>query len=90
MPALLLGHVVEELGGGREIAPQPVREALVDARILLLVGDGEGEHLALGELGERFHGRRGLLFRGVLNGSGGVWQAGCGRARRDPGMHGMQ
>ena len=53
--ALLLGHVVEEAGRGGKVGPQPVREALVDARILLLVGDRQRDHLALGELRQRLH-----------------------------------
>src|ERR671912_185250 len=51
MAAFFLGHVVEDTGGGVIFGPQPVSEALVDARVFFFVRDREREHLALGEVG---------------------------------------
>ena len=55
MAALLLGHVLENVRGGVEIGAQAVGEALVDARILLLVGDRQREDFTLGQFGQGFH-----------------------------------
>ena len=48
MRVLLGGHLVEHFGGRRVIFVQAVGEIGVNARILLLVADGEGQDLALG------------------------------------------
>ena len=45
---LLGGHLVKHFGGRRVIFVQAVGEIGVNARILLLVADGEGQDLALG------------------------------------------
>jgi hypothetical protein len=55
MRVLLGGHLVEHFGGRRIVFVQAVREIGVDARILLLVADGEGEYLALGQVVEIAH-----------------------------------
>ena len=53
---LLLGHLVEHLGGGGELLAQALGEAAVDAAVLFLVGDGERQHFLLGQIGKSFHG----------------------------------
>ena len=45
---LLRRHLVEHFGGRRVIFVQAVGEIGVNARVLLLVADGEGQDLALG------------------------------------------
>ncbi len=45
---LLGGHLVEHLRAGGVVFVQAVGEIGVDARVLLLVADGEGQNLALG------------------------------------------
>ena len=45
---LLAGHFVEHFGAGRVVLEQTVGEVGVDAAVLLLVADGEGQHFALG------------------------------------------
>ena len=42
-----LGHLVEHLGRGGELLAQALGEAAVDAAVLFLVGDGEGQHFLL-------------------------------------------
>ena len=59
MAVLLLGHALEHLGGGREIVAQALDEIAIDARVLLLVLDGKGEHLAIRQVGEGALGREG-------------------------------
>ena len=54
---LLLRHLVEHLGGGGKLLAQALGEAAVDAAVLLLVGDGERQHLLLGQVGKVLHGR---------------------------------
>jgi hypothetical protein len=54
---LFLGHLVEHLGGGRKLLAQTFREAAVDAAVLVLIGDREGEDFLLGQIGETLHGR---------------------------------
>ena len=39
------------LAGGRILRAQAFGEAAIDAAVLLLVGDGEGEDFLLGEVG---------------------------------------
>ena len=45
---LLGGHLVEHFRAGGIVFVQAVGEIGVDARVLLLVADGEGQNLALG------------------------------------------
>ena len=53
---VLLGrHVREDLGAGGIVLAQAVGEVGVDAPVLLLVGDRQREHLALGEVVEIAH-----------------------------------
>jgi len=49
---LLLGHALEEPGGVREFVAQAIGVGAVDAGVVLFGGDGEGEDLALREVGE--------------------------------------
>jgi hypothetical protein len=48
-------HLVEHLRGVRETGAQPLGEVAVDAAVLLLVADGEGEDFLLGKVGEALH-----------------------------------
>jgi fructose-1-phosphate kinase PfkB-like protein len=48
MFVLLIRHLDEHLGGGGVVLAQVVGEVGVDASVLFLVGDRQGEHLALG------------------------------------------
>ena len=48
MPHLLVGHLVEHLGRGGEWLAQALGETAVDAAVLVLAGDGEGEDFLLG------------------------------------------
>jgi len=59
VPALLRRHVVENVRRGRKVFAALVRKRLIDAGVLLLVGDGQREDLARGEFVEVQHGRRG-------------------------------
>src|SRR5262249_49949630 len=52
---LLARHLLEHLGRARILRPQPVGKAVVDAGILLLAGDGEGEDLLLPQIGKALH-----------------------------------
>jgi hypothetical protein len=52
---LLLGHLVEHLGGGGKLLAQAFGEAAVDAAVLLLVGNGERQHFLFGQVGKVFH-----------------------------------
>ena len=46
---VLLGrHFLEHFRAGRKVLGKAVGEIRVDAAVLLLVADGEGQHLALG------------------------------------------
>jgi hypothetical protein len=45
---LLRRHLVEHFGGSRVIFVHTVGEIGIDARVLLLVADGEGQNLTLG------------------------------------------
>ena len=56
MRVLLGRHLVEHFGGRRVIVVQAVGEIGENARVLLLVADGEGQDLALGEIVEIAHG----------------------------------
>jgi hypothetical protein len=54
MAALFLGHAFEEPCGGRKFRRAGLGEALVDAAVLFLVGDGQRQNLALREFGDAF------------------------------------
>ena len=55
---VLLGrHFDEHLGGGGIVLAQALGEVGVDAPVLLLVGDRQGEHFALGKIVEIAHRR---------------------------------
>ena len=47
MTILLRGHLVEHFRAGREVVMQTVGEIGENARVLLLVADGEGQNFAL-------------------------------------------
>ena len=53
---LLRRHLVEHFGARRVVVVQPVGEIGENARVLLLVADGEGQNLALGQVIEIAHG----------------------------------
>jgi hypothetical protein len=59
---LLIGHFVEHFRGRRKLCTQAFGEAAIDAAVLLLVGDGEGEDFLLGEVGKAFHGRSSYIL----------------------------
>src|SRR4051812_1458947 len=68
MTLLLLGHFAEDLGGIRITLGEIFREAEIDAAILFLAGNGDREHLALGQFGKRFHQKYSpYIFRIILN-----------------------
>jgi hypothetical protein len=48
----LLRHAVEQLGAVREVAPQALGVAAVDAGVVLFGGDGERQHLLFGKIAE--------------------------------------
>ena len=50
----LLGHLVEDLGGGGKIVAQSHREPAVDAAVLVLGGNGQRQDFLLGEIAEAF------------------------------------
>jgi hypothetical protein len=52
----LLRHFVEDLRRCRILPAQAFGEAPVDAAVLVLAGDGEGDDLLFAELGKAFHG----------------------------------
>ena len=55
---LLLGHLFEDLGGGRKRIAQALSVLAIDAPVLLLEGDGERENLARLQICKRFHCER--------------------------------
>ncbi len=57
MLVLLPRHVGEDVGGVGEIVAQAVGEVGVDAAILLLAADGEGEDFSFGQTIETPHAR---------------------------------
>ena len=59
MAVLLVGHLLEDLGGRGVVVAQALDEVAVDAGVLLLVLDGKGENLAIAEVGEGALGRKG-------------------------------
>ncbi len=52
---LLVRHLVEHLGGGREGLAQAFGEAAIDAAVLVLVGNGERQDFLLGKIGKALH-----------------------------------
>ena len=58
MPVLLSRHFVEHFGACRVVVVQAVGEIGKNARVLLLVADGEGQNLALGQVLELAHDLR--------------------------------
>ena len=56
MARLLVGHLVEHLGGGRVLLAQALGKAAVDPAVLVLIGDRERQDFLFGEIGETFHG----------------------------------
>ena len=61
---LLLRHLLEDLGGGGIALAQILGEGHVDARVLFLGGNGEGQDFAWGQFGKGFHRR----LHGILEG----------------------
>ena len=55
---LLRRHLVEHFGACRVIVMQAIGEIGKNARVLLLIADGEGQNLALGQVVELAHGLR--------------------------------
>ena len=62
----LFGHLVEYLCGGRELLAQTFGKTAIDAAILFLVGDGEGQNFLLAEIGKSFHALPRCRPRNVL------------------------
>ena len=56
MAALLLGHLLKDPGGIRIAFGEVLGEAHVDAAVFLLGRDRNGQHFALGQIGEILHG----------------------------------
>jgi hypothetical protein len=56
MLVFLRRHVLKYFGAVGVVFPQALGEVGVDAAILLLRADGQGQHFLFGELGEVFHG----------------------------------
>ena len=54
--AFLSGHFVEHRGAAGIVVPQALGDVGVDATVLFLVGDRQGEDLAFGQVGEIAHG----------------------------------
>ena len=55
MAALLLGHLLEDLGRIRITLGEVFGERHIDAAVFLFGGDRNGEHFALGQIGEILH-----------------------------------
>ena len=55
VPDLLVGHLVEHLGRGRELLAQALGEAAIDAAVLVLAGNGQRQDFLLGKFGKAFH-----------------------------------
>ena len=56
MIAFLVGHFGEHLGAAGIVLAQALGDVGVDAVVLFLVGDGQGEDFAFGQIGEIAHG----------------------------------
>src|SRR5262245_3446105 len=52
---LLVRHLVEHLGGGAILLAEALREAAIDAAVLLFVANGERQNFLRGEVGEALH-----------------------------------
>src|SRR5262249_52966876 len=52
---LLVRHLVEHLGGGAIPLAEALREAAIDAAVLLFVANAERKNFLLGEVGEALH-----------------------------------
>ena len=64
--AFFLGHLGEDMGAGRVLGPQAFGDIGVDAVVLFLVGDRQGEDFPLGQVGEIAHaGQCGQARQGV-------------------------
>jgi hypothetical protein len=57
MAFFLLGHLLEYLGRFRIALREIFRESHIDAAVFLLRGDRNGQHFALGQIGEILHQR---------------------------------
>ncbi len=55
MAALFLGHLLEDLRRVRITLAEVLGEAHIDAAVLLLGGDRDRKHLALGQIGKILH-----------------------------------
>jgi hypothetical protein len=53
---LFARHLGEHLGRGGVIVLQPLGVVGIDASVLFLERDGDGENLLLGQVGKSFHG----------------------------------
>ena len=58
MAVFFLGHLLEHLRRIRITLGQILGEGHVDAAVFLLGGDRNGQHFALGQIGEILHGQR--------------------------------
>ena len=56
MAALLLGHLLKDFRRIRITLGEVFGEGHVDAAVFLLGGDRNGQHFALGQIGEILHG----------------------------------
>ncbi len=54
--AFFLGHLLEDLGRVRISFREVLREGHVNAAVFLFGGDRNGQHFALGQVGEILHG----------------------------------
>ena len=48
--AFLAGHLGEDIGRGRVVLTQAFGDVLIDAAVLFLVGDGQSEDFAFGQV----------------------------------------
>src|ERR1700730_9443512 len=67
MATLLLRHLLEHLRGVRVTRGEVFGEAHVNAAVLFLGRDRNGQHLAFGQIGEILHGAPSLQLRMILN-----------------------
>jgi hypothetical protein len=52
----LFRHLVEHPGGRRKVLAQPLGNIAVDAAVLILIADGEGQYFLFGQVGKSLHG----------------------------------
>ena len=57
MGGLLLGHFREDVGTAGIVFPQALGNVGVNAVVLFLIGDRQGEDFAFGQIGKIAHGR---------------------------------